>query len=63
MTDRRPPATTPPPHERARRGRREVRLQLRPETAAAIEALATQGGRQAFSDAVNLILERYEKER
>ena len=42
--------------ERARAGRREVRLQLLPETAAAIERLAKSEGRQAFSAACNALL-------
>lgn len=63
------PPVTPKPRgevtkaadERARRGRREVRLQLRPETAAAIEARAAAPGRQGFSDAVNAILRIYDE--
>jgi hypothetical protein len=58
-----PAARTAASDERARRGRREVRLQLRPETAKAIEAMASEPGRQGFSDALNRILERYDKER
>ena len=49
--------------ERARAGRREVRLQLLPETAAAIEALAKTPGRQGFSDAVNAVLAAHAKGR
>lgn len=63
MTDR--PVTpaaarTAASDEKARRGRREVRLQLAPDTAKAIEALASAPGRQGFSDALNRILERYD---
>lgn len=47
--------------EKARRGRREVRLQLRPETARAIEARAHGRGRQAFSDAVNALLRQVDE--
>ena len=62
MTDRpRTPASyTADSDKRARRGRREVRLQLRPETARKIEAIAVGAGRQGFSDALNTLLERYE---
>ena len=61
MTEpRRPADYTAASDERARRSRKEVRLQLKPETARAIEAMAVGTGRQAFSDAVNLLLERYE---
>ena len=58
---RRPADYTKASDERARRGRREVRLQLLPETAKLIEALARAPGRQGFSDAVNSILEQYEQ--
>ena len=47
--------------EKARAGRREVRLQLLPETAAAIERLARSPGRQAFSDACNAVLAAHAK--
>lgn len=63
MTDR--PVTraerTAASDEKARRGRREVRLQLLPETAAAIDALAKAPGRQGFSDACNEIIAAYAK--
>ncbi len=61
VTERRPADYTKASDERARAGRREVRLQLAPETARVIEALAQRPGRQGFSDALNQILERYEQ--
>ena len=62
MTDRpvTPAARTAASDERARKGRKEVRLQILPEIAAAVEKRAKAMGRQAFSDALNQIFAAYD---